>query len=180
MDYLSKNTYAENIKAAEHFLSMANKHDLGRRWNIIATITFCAFSIEAYLNHVGETTAGDEWVQWDKDTHPSPRNKLNRLIPKELKFNHMQLSMFSEIFKLRDMVAHGRNILTKKVVKRPQNNLKGAMNNLSSRFEARTTLKKVNEILVNTKDIILVINNVTIKKTKTKLWSIESGSLRTS
>lgn len=181
MDYLSKNTYAENIKAVEHFVNMANEHDLGQRWNIIAAIVFCAFSIEAYLNQAGEAIGGDTWINWDKDKHPSPRNKLDRLVSsKKLDFVSEPFSEFSEIFELRDMMAHGRPVIVKKEVRNPQNNLKGAMNNLSSGFEARTTLKKMNGILDSTKGIILIMNNFTMMKKKTELWSIGNGSLRTS
>ena len=179
MDYLSKNTYAENIKAAEHFVKMANEHDLGQRWNIVAAIAFCAFSIEAYLNQVGEAIEGDTWIDWDKDDHPSPRKKLDRLVSEKLDFASEPFSEFSEIFQLRDIVAHGRPIIIKKVVRKPQNNLKGAMNNLSSEFELRTTLKKVNRIIDNTKHIILSINGITMKKTESELWSIGNGSVHT-
>jgi len=180
MDYLSKNTYAENITAAEHFLKMADEYDLGRRWNIVASIIFCAFSIEAYLNHIGEAIDGENWIGWDKNNHPSPKEKLDRLVPHDIDFNNEPFSEFSEIFQLRNMVAHGRPVTVEKAVRKPQNNLQGALNNLSSEFESRTTLNKAKKILGNTKSIIAGINDATIKTTKHELWRIENGSLRTS
>jgi len=179
MDYLFKNTYAENIKAAEHFIKMANEHSLGQRWNIVAAIVFCAFSIEAYLNQLGEAIEGDIWIDWDKEKHPSPRNKLDRLIIEKINFDIEPFNEFIEIFQLRDIVAHGRPVIIKKTIRKPQNNLQGAMNNLSSDFESRTTLNKAIKILNNTKNIISHINEITLKKTKNELWSIGNGSLCT-
>ena len=127
MEYLSKITYAENIKAAEHFLKMANDHKLGQRWNLVATVTFCAFSIEAYLNHVGEKQEGKTWSIWDRKDHPSPREKLDRLMNNNLNYSCEPFSSFGEIFELRDIVAHGRTIVIKKAVRKPENNLKGAV-----------------------------------------------------
>ncbi len=176
MDYFTYNTYAENVKAAEHFLAMANEHKLGQRWNLVGSVVFSAFSIEAFLNHVGEEQDG-AWKDWDTKNRPNSEAKLMRL---NITLNKNLKAQFTELFKLRDMVAHGRTITVAKNVRNPQNNLKGAINNLSSEFESRTTLKKVTELVLGTKKIIEFINNSTLELSNHKLWSIGSGRLRTS
>jgi len=179
-DFYTRNTYAENIKAAEYFLKMATDHELGERWNLVAATAFCAFAIEAYLNHVGEISEGLEWSQWDKECHPKPRDKLIRLVGDKLNDNHEPFSEFGEIFELRNTIAHGASITVTKAVRKPQNNIKGALKNLSSEFESRTTFKKVNKLLNSSKSMIIMINKCTLKVSDHELWRIGYGSLKTS
>ncbi|MBQ0797802.1 MAG: hypothetical protein KBT63_00860 [Porticoccaceae bacterium] len=176
MDYFTYNTYAENIKAAEHFVSMAQEHSLGQRWNLVAAVAFSAFSIEAFINHVGKEQ-DDDWHEWDKIDRPNYEQKLKKL---NVNLNGELKHHFAELFQLRDMIAHGRTISVSKKVRKPQNNLKCAMGNLSSEFESRTTLSKVNILVAEAKNVIAFINTETICLDKNKLWSIGNGSLRTS
>jgi hypothetical protein len=176
MDYFTYNTYAENIKAAEYFIKMAKEHDLGRRWNTVGALAFAVFSIEAFINHAGEAQ-DDMWRKWDRENRPNPEEKLKRL---SVTLDVSIKEYFTELFQLRNMIAHGRTVTVKKKVRKPQNNLKGAMANLSSEFESRTTLKKVENLVSRAKDIVSFINDSTIKLSSHRLWSIGNGSLRTS
>ena len=176
MDHFTYNTYAENMKAAEHFMSTAQEDSLGQRWNLVAAVAFSAFSIEAFINHVGELQI-ENWREWDSSIRPNTEAKLERLqvsLSKSSKVN------FTELFQLRDMIAHGRTITISKNVRKPQNNLKGAINNLSSEFESRTTLVKVAALVSAAKEIIEFINSVTLCLGQHKLWSIGNGVLKTS
>lgn len=176
LDFFTYNTYAENMKAAEHFLAMAKEHDLGQRWNLVAAVAFSAFSIEAFVNHVGEQQ-DEYWRTWDKQNHPNSEAKLEKL---GIALDEKLKSQYTELFQLRDMIVHGRTITVKKKVRKPQNNLKGAMINLSSEFESRATLEKVSKLVSGAKEIIKSINDSTLILSNHKLWSIGGGSLRTS
>lgn len=176
MDHFTYNTYAENMKAAEHFLSMAQDNSLGQRWNLVAAVAFSAFSIEAFINHVGELQ-DENWREWDSSSRPNTEKKLERL---QVSLSDSSKASFTELFQLRDMIAHGRTITKSKNVRKPQNNLKGAMNNLSSEFESRTTFIKVSRLVQATKEIIKCINTATLCLNQHKLWSIGSGVLKTS
>ena len=164
------------MKAAEHFLTMAQEHKLGQRWNLVGSVVFSAFSIESFINHVGEEQC-DLWREWDTENRPNTEEKLKKL---NVILDNSLKAQFTELFQLRDMIAHGRTITVEKNVRNPQNNLKGAMNNLSSEFESRTTLKKVPKLVSGAKNVIEFINNNTLNLSNDKLWSIGSGSLRTS
>ena len=176
MDYFTYKAYAENMKAAEHFLSMAEGNDLGQRWNLVGAVAFSAFSIEAFINHVGEEQ-DEVWRKWDKENHPNTEDKLNKI---NVALDNKLKSQFTELFQLRDMIAHGRTITINKNVRKPQNNVKGAMNYLSTELESRTTLNKVSQLVSDAKEIIKFINIGTLRLSNHELWSIGGGSLRTS
>ncbi|WP_415901165.1 hypothetical protein ACMXYR_08210 [Neptuniibacter sp. QD29_5] len=177
MEYLNKKAYAENIKAAEYYLSLAESSREGQRWNIISVIIYSAFAIEAYLNHAGISLRDNEWDSWDAENHPSPEQKLESL---DVQLETEEAASFTELFQLRNMVAHGRSNVVFKSVRKPQNNIVGAMNNLSSEFEARTTLKKTKKLHKGARKIISQINESTLKSGSVELWNIGNGSLRTS
>lgn len=175
MEYLTYNTYAEHMKAAEHFLSLAKLESTGRRWNIVGTIAFAAFTIEAFINHVGATLYSS-WDEWDSKNRPNNEEKLEKL---DIELSKDMKTTFSELFKLRDIIVHGKTITEQKNVRKAQNNLKGAMGNLSSSFESRTTLNKACNLILESKDIISHINTNTISLSNQKLWSIGNGLVRT-
>jgi len=177
MDFLTKKAYVENINAAKYYLSIAQSKKEGERWNCVSVAVYSAFCVEAYINHVGALIKGDEWVAWDKDNHPSPEEKLKRL--------GVQLSLeesgnLTELFQLRNIVSHGRTVTVSKNVRKPQNSIKGAMTSLSSEFEARTMLKKVEALYVSAREIVSSINESTENLGEVELWGLGGGSFRTS
>ncbi len=178
LDYFTYNEYAEYMKAAEHFLTMAQDHKLGQRWNLLGSVVFSVFSIESFINHVGAKQCV-LWKKWDEKNRPNTEEKLKKL---NVILDNSLKSQFTELIQLRNKIAHGRTEEAdkNKNVRKPQNNLIGAMNYLSSDLETRTTLPKVRKLVLNAKNIIEFIYNNTPNLTNHKLWSIGSGSLRIS
>jgi len=100
-------TYAAIFHTAWHLLDMSERHEKGRLLNLQAATVFFAFSLEAYLNHVGaeELTF---WEEIDRISHAAKPEVLSKHLgfAKDKSKPHFQ--MISELFKLRDALAHGR------------------------------------------------------------------------
>ena len=50
---------------ASHMLDLAEKTDEGQLYNLISCITFCAFTLEAYFNHLGAIKY-DDWLKEER------------------------------------------------------------------------------------------------------------------
>jgi hypothetical protein len=163
------------MKAAEHFIAMAEKEELGQRWYIVGSVIFSAFAIEAFINHVGEIN-DESWIAWDKKERPCVRDKLKRL---NVKLETTDCYFIDYIFSMLNSFAHGKTATIKKKIRRPQNNIVGAIKDLLPEYEKELTPQKVKSIVSDTKNIISTINKLSLKLSRQKLWSIGHGSLRT-
>lgn len=80
----------------------------------VATLVFCAFAVEAYLNHVGERIMPEEWkaAKWKR-----PRKKLDliteraNLVPD---FKSRPFGTFTMLFRFRNAMAHGRTVTVRR------------------------------------------------------------------
>ncbi|MDP1624730.1 MAG: hypothetical protein Q8L64_03065 [bacterium] len=78
-------------------------------YKCMTSIVFLAFCIEAYLNHMGE----DELQHWKDDFESlRPIAKLRLLMSKygELDFSRRPFQSFSDIFDVRNQLAHGKTV----------------------------------------------------------------------
>lgn len=100
-------TYAAIFHTAWHLLDMSERHEEGRLLNLQAATVFFAFSFEAYLNHVGK----EEFTFWEEIDRISHAAKLE-ILSKHLGFakdkSKAPFQIISELFKLRDALAHGK------------------------------------------------------------------------
>lgn len=100
-------TYAALFRVARHLFDIAKLHKEGSLLNLQAASVFFAFSFEAYLNHVG----AEELEFWEEIDRISYSKKLT-VLAKHLGFAKKQseppLRTMSELFKLRNALAHGR------------------------------------------------------------------------
>lgn len=182
MDYFIHKVFAINYKVALFHYEEAKKTEDGQFYNLMSSLLFCAFSLEAYLNHQGYSEEEDVWDQWDKEKKPSIKDKLARLsaiYTYKFDFNSCLYNDIILLFKFRDSIVHGRTeVISKKVVK-PQNNRQGARNNLSSKIEKFCTLKNTEKMCRSVKEIIEDFNERSENKLpKHYLWSIGNGSYR--
>lgn len=102
-------TYAALHHTAWHLLDHAKTYEEGALLQIKACTVFCAFTFEAYLNHVGF----EEIPFWNEIERISYRKKLN-VIQSQLELNlnssRPPFQTVFELFRLRDMLAHGRTV----------------------------------------------------------------------
>lgn len=107
------NTYAEMRHASRVILEKAEQDPEGSFYQVMASLIFTAFMMEAYLNHIGQLI----FKCWnDLEERLSPKSKLN-LIAEKLglitNYGKRPYQTFSELFKFRNSVAHGKSVSLK-------------------------------------------------------------------
>ena len=100
--------YVTLYSAAYYSLKAAKDSMDGRLFNCLSAMVFSAFSLEAYLNHLG-TSEFPNWVKIER--RKSPKQKLEMLTAKKgysSDFSKPPFETFDKIFKFRKQIAHGR------------------------------------------------------------------------
>jgi hypothetical protein len=106
------NTYYELWRTSYRLLRQAEEKHEGAYFPIMASLIFTAFTLEAYLNHIGKQIFGC----WKDLERLSPRSKLNVLAEKlgiEKNDNEQPFQTVTELFDFRNKVAHGKTIFLK-------------------------------------------------------------------
>ena len=117
---------------ATHMLELAEASDHGRLYNLISSITFSVFTLEAYFNHLGEHLY-DDWSKTERKT--SKIKKYTQFCTKfdiTFNFNQRPYSTIKKAFSFRDTIAHGKTV-TKKINKKIEVET-GNLNNFSGGF----------------------------------------------
>jgi hypothetical protein len=100
--------YVTLHNAAYYSLQAAKDSVDGRFFNYLTAMVFSAFSLEAYLNHLGTS----EFLNWVKiERSKSPKQKLEMLTEKiafSSDFSKPPFETFDKIFKFRKQIAHGK------------------------------------------------------------------------
>jgi hypothetical protein len=99
-------SHALFLKTSETFLEHARTHKEGQFYYCLGSIVFCAFAIEAFVNHCGISKEGQDWERLVKTNkrHPTFDEKLSHL--------NVRKDIFEEDLKkirnIRNFVAHGK------------------------------------------------------------------------
>lgn len=99
-------TYSYLKMASFNALEQAKQIETGRFYNLMTSMLFCAFTLEAFLNHVGMETI-DCWSILKKKL--SPEEKLDFIansIKYEPDFGVRPFQSFKEILKFRNTLVH--------------------------------------------------------------------------
>jgi hypothetical protein len=99
--------HAENLHAAKLFLK-TSKEVRGGYYQVSASLIFCAFALEAYLNHLGQRSV-DNWRDFSM---AAPLVKLRYLAEtSNLKLDPGERPMQTivKLFWYRNCIAHGRS-----------------------------------------------------------------------
>jgi len=97
-------TYRYTVMTAERLLEQARLQN--ERDNSISAIIFCAFSLEGYLNHVGDELISDWSASFER---LKPKEKLISISSKfnvDIQFWKSPFQSFSTIFEIRNQLAH--------------------------------------------------------------------------
>jgi hypothetical protein len=101
-------SYVTLHNAAYYAFQAAKGSEDGRFFNCLTAMVFAAFSLEAYLNHLGNS----EFPDWPKSERKrSPRQKLDMLVEKRRyapDFTKSPFGTFDKIFAFRKQIAHGK------------------------------------------------------------------------
>jgi hypothetical protein len=100
--------YVTLYNAAYYALQVAKGTIDGRFFNFLTAMIFAAFSLEAYLNHLG-TSEFPNWAKFERNK--SPKQKLEMLTAKRgysPDFSKPPFSTFDQIFTFRKKIAHGK------------------------------------------------------------------------
>lgn len=102
------NTYVALAEASARMLTNAKATEEGCAYNIMGSMLFCAFCLEAYLNHLGSNVQAG----WDiVERKLSPHEKLDLLsqaIGYKLDKGCRPFQTFREAFKFRDALVHAK------------------------------------------------------------------------
>ena len=102
------NTYAELWRTSNFFLKQGKNGDSGFFQQFLSSLIFRAFTMEAYLNHIGDQI----FNCWEDIENLSPPRKLN-VIAEHLKVvidkGKRPWQTFSDLFGFRNLLAHGRS-----------------------------------------------------------------------
>lgn len=106
------NTYAEMWHASYVMLHKAKKDPEGSYYQLMASLIFTTFTLEAYLNHIGQRI----FKCWNDLEQLSPSRKLNVIAEKlgvEKDDGKRPFQTVSRLFKFRNDVAHGKSLYLK-------------------------------------------------------------------
>jgi len=101
-------SYVTLHNAAHYALEDAKNSEHSRFFNALTAMLYSAFSLEAYLNHLGNS----EFQNWEKiERSKSPKQKLDMLVDKRgfvPDYSKKPFDVFDEIFKFRKKIVHGK------------------------------------------------------------------------
>jgi len=109
------NTYVEMWHASNVMLHKAKKDSqwsLYSYYHVMASLIFTAFTLEAYLNHIGQRI----FKCWNDLEQLSPSRKLNVIAEKlevEKDDDKRPFQTVSKLFKFRNDIAHGKSVSLK-------------------------------------------------------------------
>ena len=139
---------------AKDMLERAEASREGQLYTVTAALIFCAFTLEAYINHLGAARHPD----WDtRERRKSAKVKLKDLakeVDMNVDFGKAPYSTIRGLFDFRDTMAHGRT--TRESVKKaimldgprlPQLAGTGEWQSLATIENARQALKDVETIV---------------------------------
>lgn len=107
------NTYSEVWHVSYYTLEQAKKESEGSYFQIISSLIFTAFTLEAYLNHIGKKL----FSCWDElERSLSPQQKMNLITEKSkivINYSKRPFQTAKQLLKFRNDVAHGKSVILK-------------------------------------------------------------------
>jgi hypothetical protein len=103
-------TYAEHWHSSRTFLKLGIENPIGSYHQFLGSLVFTAFSLEAFLNHVGDALF-KSWPELEKLT---PKGKVDVITEKlgiKVDYGSMPWQIVPEIIGVRNKIAHGKNEL---------------------------------------------------------------------
>lgn len=102
-------TYSDFWNTSRFLLENGQRNEQGAYYQFLASLTFSAFTFEAFLNHIGEHLF-NSWP--DLERKLSHRGKLSLISEKlefKVEYDRLPWQIIPKLFGFRDKVAHGKN-----------------------------------------------------------------------
>ena len=93
---------------AKHMLELAEASSEGQLYTAMGALMYCAFTLEAFINHLGALSDAD-WKR--RSSKKSAKDKLKALAKEvgvKVDFGKQPYSTMRNLFAFRDKIAHGR------------------------------------------------------------------------
>lgn len=103
-------TYSQHWHTANCLLDRARSEKKGSYHQYLASITFVAFTLEAFLNHIGED-AFSSWIDLEKLNVRGKINIISEKLDIDVNYGSMPWQIVPELVAFRNKVAHGKNEL---------------------------------------------------------------------
>lgn len=169
------NTHAYLYKCAYHSLEEAKEKEEGSFYRIMTSLTFSAFALEAFSNHVGEETLD----YWDSIERISPIEKQKVLHSRlKLKFDLSKrpLQTANNVFKFRNLMAHGKTeSISGEFLFKEQPDLKPGEELVKTKWEEFVNIESAERALADISEIIEYLNDAAGLQ-KYPLHTLGSGS----
>jgi len=108
-------TYAELWRTSRFLLQKGKEIKKGANHQFVASVVFTAFTLEAYLNHIGPRM----FNCWDSLERLSPKDKLNVVADKigiEIDYGNRPWQVMKDLFGFRNDIAHGKSVKAKETI----------------------------------------------------------------
>lgn len=150
-------TYVELMSGADSMLNKAESGIEGGYYCRMSALTLCAFSFEAYMNHIGIK----HFDLWTKEQRVSILEKYSKICEKLTieapDYSRGDCQKLKLLIRYRDTMAHGitHDLELKKPTKRSENDISFVQR---SDWEKFTVLENAQKSIESTKNIINKIN----------------------
>ncbi len=106
------NTYVYCRIAARNALKKAQEQELGRFYFAMMAGVFATFTVEGYLNHLGQKRVRD-WSDLERKLGPREKLLLLRgVLNLSVDFTRRPFQTLNNMLRLRDALAHGKTLTT--------------------------------------------------------------------
>lgn len=102
------NTFSYLLNGAASLLQTAKVHPQGSAHVLVSSALFCAFTVEAHLNHIGEAKLPFWKIVEPKLSWGMKLELIAQHLGIELEYGKRPLQTVGELFKFRDRLAHGK------------------------------------------------------------------------
>ena len=151
--------YVTLHRAAYYALKEAKVSEKGQFFNSLTAMIYSAFSLEAYLNHLGN----NEFPNWNKiERAKSPKQKLDMLLEKKdyhANFHKNPFDVFDEIFEFRKKIVHGKTEVIK-IEEIQEGEFDGPQIMPTTSWEKSTTLENAKLFVESSTAIIVELHPV--------------------
>jgi hypothetical protein len=145
-------------KGAEQMLRQAKESGSGQFYNIISCLIYCAFTLEAYFNHLG-SERNSEWNEVERKISKEKKYELFcKNIGLEIDLAKRPYKSMIDVFRYRNQMAHGKT--TTDAIKEP---IEGDADDLYSfavgpDWKTYSTIENAQTVFTDIKHIILELH----------------------